>query len=306
MFANPQAPEPNATVIGLDNHAGTGALASSSADVGGSWSEIGGGTSYQRTGGGIIRNPGSTDGAFKFARLGSSNQAAIYARATLYAYGGGAVDRRGILLRYTDASNYTVLFLSTGTDNSKSLLFWAVKAGVIVLAQATTLPGYVGDWDCSIAIAADGSGLVAATGDGGSVTRLLGWPANSDLATGGTLATGGFGLAHQLVSGTYIQGSWTNVEFRSLTGSTINDAVIFPGRSAILSHDNALRYDSAGTSLGEIGRYQGDRLTVPAGASSRIAILDGRVAPGSTDNNLDQFTADVSLIPRVVDVPEPA
>ena len=313
MFSNPQMPEPNETVIGLQQSSGSGNLASSTAAVGGTWSEIGGGTSYQYSAAKLARDPGTTDAAFKFARIGSSSQAAIYAEATISSLGGltGGSEYRGLLLRYVDTSNYLAIFIATGTDGAQTLLAWSVKAGAATLLGATQLQPAgtsIGVWNLRAAVTAAGTGLVVATAKTNSaITKTIGWAASADLATGGTLASGGFGLAHRLLTTPFLPGSWwSDLEFRSLTASMIDDAVIFPSRSVILTHDNALRYDSAGSSLGEIGRYQGDRLTVPAGTSSRIVVLDGRVAPGATDSNLDTLSIDLSLIPRVVDVPEPS
>ncbi len=308
MFANPQIPESNDAVIGLDN--GTlpgGTLNGTAATVGGNWSEIGGVSGFERTGPGnmgtIARSPASNDAAMKFARIGTSTQGPIYAScsfgALLAGYGGVSIG--GLLVRYTDANNYAVASIVTAGNGAQTLAFWVYKAGALVLNQMVALPSVSNSWGISLAINSNGSGIVAAAS--GSTVRSVSWPANSDLATG-TLSSGGFGLAHRVTAQT-MSDLWGTPQFRSLTNTTIEDAVIFPSRSAILTHATALRYDSAGNSLGEIGRYQGDRLTVPAGSSSRIAILDGRVAPGSADNNLDTLSMELSLIPRVVDVPEP-
>ncbi len=308
MFANPQIPESNEAVIGLDN--GTlpgGTLNGTAATIGGNWSEIGGVSGFERTGPGnlgtIYRSPASNDAAMKFARIGTSTQGPIYASCSFGAaasgYGGASIG--GLLVRYTDANNYAVASIVTAGNGAQTLAFWVYKAGALVLNQMVALPSVSNSWGISLAINSDGSGI--ATANSGSTVRSVSWPANSDLATG-TLSSGGFGLAHRVTAQT-MSDLWGTPQFRSLTNTTIEDAVIFPSRSAILTHATALRYDSAGNSLGEIGRYQGDRLTVPAGSSSRIAILDGRVAPGSADNNLDTLSMELSLIPRVVDVPEP-
>ncbi|MBN8867518.1 MAG: hypothetical protein J0H98_08185 [Solirubrobacterales bacterium] len=324
MFANPQAPEPNEAVIGLGIASGSGSLAGSAATVGGNWSEIGGGTSYQRSGGRISRTVTTTDAAPKFARLGAAAQGPIWCQMALSPYAvwlpaDPTWELRGAVVRYTDASNYVFIgqsFSRSGSLDSlrfsRSLFLMAVKAGstIINVSQPADTYGLSGsegdDAVLTFGIASNGAVLASLTNPGSGTSAVLGYPANADLSSG-TLSSGGFGAASQfLAAGSGSRGEWGSVEFRSMANVPIDDAVIFPGRAAILSHDNALRYNAAGDSLGEIGRYQGDRLLLPPGASSRIVVLDGRVPPGSADNNLDICSIDVSVIPRVVDMPEPA
>ena len=153
----------------------------------------------------------------------------------------------------------------------------ALHKGVVPPAASLQEPAM--RWQPAEPVATTPTGSGGLSAISGSDIRWVSWAANSDLATGGALASGGFGIAHRATTAAGDLSTWQNLEFRSLTSTVVDDAVIFPGRSAILSHDNALRYNSAGDTLGEIGRYQGDRLMIPAGASSRIAILDGRVQP---------------------------
>lgn len=96
-----------------------------------------------------------------------------------------------------------------------------------------------------------------------------------------------------------------------VTADAPPDLVLASGRNAILTNDRALRTSADGTAIGDIGRYEGDRLLIPCsgkeGKLARIAVMDHRVDPdNAADSNLDTLSYTLTVIPRVLDVPEPA
>jgi hypothetical protein len=300
--------------------AAASALATRTAQAGGSWSGTGS-TDFSANPSGsssASRTPAANDTALwggRFARLGSGTAAGVQAigRMDNTAPPGTAVTSRTYFLtRYTDTNNFAfggvIYFAATG---QVFLHVGKRKAGVTT-TLGTAVMSIAGVWgDCDFRVLADGT--IQASFSNGTILGSITTTPDADLATGGTLATGGYGIYHEAIGSGFAlgKGLFTGFTVRSVvTADAPPDLVLASGRKAFITHDRSLRQSADGTAVGEIGRYEGDRLLVPCagpeGRSLRWSVLDSRVDPdNAADSNLDTLTGQLTVIPRVTDVPEP-
>jgi hypothetical protein len=300
------------------------ALSGRTAQLGGNWSGTGSATDFSTysTGAGATRSPSATEAlwAGRFARLGVGTQAGINISGDVDSESKALsasvtfTDYRYFITRYTDANNFVyagIIWISNAGTPGRVLVIGKRVAGVTTtIASKSLAVGANERKTLSFTVLADGSTSVSYGTD--TLTALP----DSQLATGGVRETGGYGIYHgRTWTGT--PGFLAPIAFLSptirsiVTSDAPPDLVLASGRKAFITHDRSLRQSADGTVVGEIGKYEGDRLLVPCsgpeGRSVRWALLDSRVDPdNAADSNLDTLTGQLTVIPRVTDVPEPS
>lgn len=306
-------------------------LAGRVAQLGGTWSGTGAATDFSAftSGAAVNRDPATTDSAAwggRFARLGTGTQAGVQMSCLYSTYprnlGLTAKDKAYLITRYTDTNNFVfagVWWNAGPAVPTAYLLIGKRKAGVETTLAIKSIPVQeYGGGNLTLVVLADGTATATMSKDSFGWNHTVSCPADTDLATGGPLATGGYGIYHELWwTGTRPDTSVFKSTFYSptirsvVTSDAPRDLVLASGRKAFITSDRSLRQSADGTAVGEIGKYEGDRLLVPCagpeGKSLRWAVLDSRVDPdNAADSNLDTLTGQLTVIPRVTDVPEPS
>lgn len=304
------------------NKAATGSLNGKAALVGGIWAtQSGSGPDWSASPGSEWMErkaayPGVVTGQERTTLLGTGTAAGIQGKCDLFSrmqfYPPGFTGIfAGVVARYVSATSYVAIgqydrqaWVGDGFDgtNFVALVF---NSGTLVASDSMLVAkdrfGQVGFLTWNI----DTAGNLQATLDiDGEQTGSLAL-SHASLATGGTLATGRYGLRHTVDGVGGGSSAWANVEFRAYTTLSEPDAVIYPARNLLVNSDTALREDPSGNSLGLVGQYQGDRLTLPPGKTSKVAVLHTAVA-GHREDSIPAITGDLTFIPRVVDLPEPS
>lgn len=289
--------------------AGT-ALNSRAAPSGGSWATSGATTDFaaaDHTVGGELeaRSTTADTGQGRFAILGSTNIAAcevsfVTALSAQPDFSSGQLNQ-GVIARWTDSSNYCVLWLSRTTTYHALFITTFVASGISLL--------------CTTYLTAPPSGtfmrlIVYATGFAvGQLTDTAGNPLaqvtgySSALATGGALASGKPGFADFTA---YTGGSTTTRYYDNFQVSTPSPepVVLNSTRSMQFRYDGVIRYDSGGTFLGQPPSYRGSRVTFPPG-TSRVAVAARRVNldVAVDDNVVDSTSVMVGTRDRGLVVP---
>lgn len=137
---------------------------------------------------------------------------------------------------------------------------------------------------------------------------VLGWPAmagqDTDLATGGPLASGYPGIVDEQLSATAATRIYDN-----FTAYTPNiDASIQASQSVEIRDDRVLQEDLAGTSLLPVTKYEGSYLKIPpAGKEKRISeiiVKSSRGVPNYlNDSAIDDLSARLYYTPRYLNIP---
>jgi hypothetical protein len=292
-------------------------LAGRTAQLGGNWS--GSGTTdftYNSTVQAVWRDVSTYDASLwsgRFARLGTGTQAGVSLSSQIESSGPGLgyTQRSYLIARYVDANNFVFAGILYFKSSGVVLLHVGKRQGgtTTTLGSASVSLSAL-NAQCDLVVLTDGT--VQASLNGGALGSVTTTP-DAALATGGALQTGGYGIyAEAVASGSGAARSrFNSFTVRSVvTSDAPPDLVLASGRKAFITHDRSLRQSTDGTAVGEIGRYEGDRLLVPCagpeGRSLRWSVLDSRVDPdNAADSNLDTLTGQLTVIPRVTDVPEP-
>jgi hypothetical protein len=310
--------------VGEDHFSSTtsgNALNARVAPTGGTWATSGAATDFafydtdgmSVTGEGVQRST-TSDASHRFGILGSTNYTDVAAsvRAQYTTVGSGIVTQ-GLILRWTDSSNYIrVSFLHTTTTHT--LIINELVAGVsTTVATSSAWPAGLAAagafWE--IRCSASSSGLMRAevislgsSGAPATGTAVLSVSGQtSTAATGGTLATGKPGIID------INTGSAARRDFDDLyVWVPPADAALFGSQSLEVRHDRVVREDSAGAIWSTVSNYQGDYLLVPpAGAEARTlrAIVKAtRGEPDQFDNAIDDISARLFVTPRFLVVPD--
>lgn len=315
-----------------------GVLTGKAALVGGTWSGAGDADDFNVSGSGSVsRIPAAVDvsstandptGTFsggktgRYERLGAGVVAGGSVECDVDApssTNGTITERRGVMARYTDTNNLVLGFLDHDHRSNGEYLYlvnayykkeggaWKLLRGAV--APPLT-PGAI--YRLILTINTDGSGSIALM-SGSTTVALNTWKATADLATGGKLASGGYGIYHE-VSGSLpsnYSNTFDNFTVREFTSPT-TDAVVYANRDLRIRWDKAVREASDGSgAFSDVGLYGGDRLLVPhsgrEGRPVRFAILTSRGQPETEeDTQADDMKATLTIIPRVTEVPEAA
>ena len=265
-----RAVTPTAAVSGRDQFTSTtagNALNARVAPVGGTWATSGDATDYafsdDLSGENVKRSAGSgTNG--RFAILGATVPTDTQVEALVYHDAGSAAlalnsaCQFGVIARWVDSSNYlrAVLYFDKDTFGLTTTQFAVVRvvAGVSSgMGFKYLVPGgSTEDTWYAIRLVAYANGRVVAqllNSDKTSVLATLD-SSHSDLATGGTLDNGGFGLYDRNTSTTGTINRYFD-DF-AVYIPTPPDAAIFASQSLEIRHDAAERENSTGTGWGRV------------------------------------------------------
>ena len=263
----------------------------------------------------LIRNQGSDTNANsgRYARVGVQTLAGIDISAKVFAPG---VDtsHNGLFVRWTDANNWLMAryrTIQTGyfTSQKQLQLFKRVAGTVTTLATygvdvgfSDITSGPIVTGMNSLNIQVDTSGRVLVSSNGETVISVT----DSDLATGGTLATGGYGIYHANTGTANTNDKWDDLSVRGVTSATLVNPALYSSRTLNLTHQEALSASSAGTVNNPTPITEGNYLRLrPAtrnSDTSRIVVRARRedVDAGFADTGLtDKVTATVKATPRV-------
>lgn len=232
------------------------ALSATTAPRGGAWAEAGDIDDWTLYGGDYVyRAPAAADaavGSGQYGILGTTSIDDVLITGVLSVFGSNSLatgnTRFGVFLRYVDTNNWVGLmveptYIAAGVYHWGSAIYKKV-AGVLTLLDSDAIPGgqlsNPGEYrDLDVAIRATREGDVTASLTDGSETVTLQVAADANIATGGALATGKFGIYHgttiagaptgtthgakcQLFEATAIGGTASNLNFTDENGP-LND-----------------------------------------------------------------------------------
>lgn len=267
----------------------------------------------------IIRSAVSDSSQYngRYLRCGSSTLISAQASVDVLTLGGFAPPAgitMGLILRYTDVNNWLMARLETfvsGGGSTKTSFALVKSVGGVTTASAgsgiyVAYPIY--GWR-TITASVDASGnAVAQYGvRGGTVSETRTFVADTDLATAGALATGGYGIYDSYTASTGSTRYYDNFMVSTLaTTATVLNPAINSGYGLDLKHNTALTDNSTGTSTGTTPIRQGNYPKLPPatrnGLKSRVVVRARR-----DDNDLgladsgtsDTMTASLTVTPRV-------
>lgn len=206
--------------------------------------------------------------------------------------------QRGIYCRWTDANNHLRAYCITtsGVITATRVLVVKVVASVsTTICTLDTNEDYTQTVNLKLDVTAGGRFRVVATINGNAYSKEGSDP---DLATGGTLATGKFGLYDY--NNPSVAATRTYDNFRA--NSPAFDAALFASKKAQVRNNTALRQDAAGTAWSRPGSYRGDYLKVPPashGGTVRMIVKASRSIPeAGADTGIDDITAQLTVTPR--------
>lgn len=197
--------------------------------------------------------------------------------------------RSGVVARYVNSSNMLELNL-----NGTTLEFRKRIAGVVTTLVSLVNQSVEANQWYTLRLYVDAQGRVFCWWGlrGASFGSPLIVTQDSDLATGGTLATGDVGFADEYGLATAVTRNYDNFAAWVPT----RDAVVFAGRSAELRTDGMFREDSTGAGSGPISSQRGDLLRVPpAGLEGRPAELFVKASRGDLDQLPDNGIDDIAV-----------
>jgi hypothetical protein len=243
--------------------------------------------------------------AGRFARVGNLTAAACSLRARITGFQ-LATTSAGLFCRYVDSNNYLLVrlvYVFGLFPVSKVELVKRVAGTFTVIGTngSTFLPAWIDGWN-DVEVSVDTTGQ--ATVKIGSTTNIN--LTDSDLATGGTLATGGFGVYHANTAAAPNGEVFDNVEVSGLTSATLTNPVVFSSRTVDLTHQAAVSASSDGTKMNRTPIVEGNYLKLPPSTRNldkhRIVVRARRndVDAGFADTGLDDdLTATVKATPKV-------
>lgn len=204
----------------------------------------------------------------------------------------------GLLARYTNTSNFLVLTINP----TSNLALWKVVGGTPSLVKNSY--GYFGavNFVHKLRLEVDANGAFRAYWQDG----LIFSGTDSDLATGGPLASGRRGLFDYHPTATSTTRNYD--DFQALATPSPN-MPLYSGRSCEIAHDHAIREASTGTNWAPMARYRGRRLFIPpagpAGLKTRLVLKDRRtdVDGGVADSADTARSATLYVTPRYLVVP---
>lgn len=258
----------------------------------------------------------------QYARLGTGVRGLVTVQADVQLWQrpvSGANGRFGVFARYVDTNNWLMLVFDalaaatwiSGTATWQLKLYKRVAGTVTALplglyfVNSPSSPGFIVQ---NILLQVDTAGRCAAVVRNGSENGpgvfLGGTPADSDLASGGALDDGGYGLYDAWISATGYTRYYKN--FKVTVPPT--DAAIYAGKHFEISAARARREFNTGD-WNDV-TPQGDLLWVPpAGRDKRTLrwiALASRSPFGGPNAVIDDTSAQMFITPQYIDVPEPS
>jgi hypothetical protein len=270
----------------------------------------------------VNRNPTVTDGLAagdgRWERLGTGTRAGVMIVADLYGpvnyppMTGSYTDQVSVHARWVDKNNNLRCGIGRIGGNYTFFIAKAVSGNFTTLAQTSVT---VGLYPKIVFVALeDGSGgayLFNCSYPGGPQTlvSIIGFSGDADLATGGTLQTGGYGLHHRLI-GTPSAGLMgvanSFAAYGASTTSLPPDAVGYPSRQLELGPNSIKRRSKDGVAYGRVGKYVGGYLRVNPNLTNRFFVSMSRGNPreGGVDGGIDDISARLYYTPRYLVVPD--
>lgn len=223
----------------------------------------------------------------------------------------------GVIARWTDISNYHGAWLRWNHALQRWDLYMATTvAGSVVASKTAVLSTVTGGptrinaggifrwYRLTMAVYASGFAY-AQIEDGsganpGAVYASVRYSA-SQLATGGSRASGKVGIADQHAGTTPVIRGYSGVYVFTPDAEPV---VVYSGRQFQARWDGAIRQDSTGTYTGQPPSYNGNRFLLPPG-TSRVAVKARRqdVDVVADDNIADSTSVQVAYTPRYLVVP---
>lgn len=301
----PIAPEP-----GLQDFAArdefnqsSGNLNGVTAAVGGAWTTSGATTDFAvNSTSKTVQRSTTSDSGFRFARIGSAST--IVVRADMKTSDASVSGRLGVLARYVDANNYLLAYVSPALG---TVTLNAVVGGVATVTRTEDLRYQITSdaWHTVQLYAdSDGRALVWVWPQGGSKgDPLIAW-VDTEIATGGDIATGAVGIIDSGLAAS--ARDYDN--FAAWVPEP--DAVIHAGRSLRLHTFGADRENSGGASYGPVNYISGDlpRLPPPGleGMPVELLIKASTGNIGSLDSASASLDVQVVYRPSYLFVPDGA
>jgi hypothetical protein len=281
----------------------SGTLGGKTLPVGGTWSASGSatGATVNSTLHMAARStaPGGEGDHFERAGTGTWTDVAVQADVVGDPAGALAPLNHGVFARYTNTSNYLRLTLVSSGPGS-------LRLAKVVAGSATTLMDVnLGTVAAAARLAGESFRLILTVSSAGRWVAFLDGDyvdtgIDTDLATGGTLASGGAGIFEN-TSGALATTQTRYDNFAVWVPS--RDATVFASQSLEVRHDRVIRENSSGGVWQRPASYLGDYLRVPpSGAearSIRAIVKMSRSVPGyGPDSGTDDLSAKLFAIYR--------
>lgn len=261
----------------------------------------------------LVRNQGG-DSALtsgRFARVGNLTASAVSAGAIVYMRDVETMTA-GIFVRYVDSSNFLLVRLRrysiglTGPANRVELVkrVSGTNTTLGIYGSAFSPAWVAGGNLLSISVDNVGNAVVTLQTIAGALTAIN--VSDADLATGGALASGGFGLYHANTGSASADDRFDNFYVTSISSAVLVNPVINSGRGFDLTHNAALSDSADGSRQNPTPLVEGGYLMLhPATRAltdSRIVVRARRndIDGGFVDTGLtDDLTTTVKATPRV-------
>lgn len=269
-----------------------GALNAKTLPVGGTWATSGSATDLAVETAGHTAQKTAVSESFRYAIAGATNftNVAVQADVKTSAYSGGL--SQAVIARWTDSSNFLRAGITAGrTGPLQDVFITKVVAGAatILFEHDSSLNYPVNTWTTiRLVISATGQWLLFVYPQG-TTPVLVGGGADTDLATGGTLATGKPGFLDINNAATACTRNYDNFA----TWAPVLDAVAFSGQAAEFRSADAVRYDSTGVYTGRPPINGGARFFLPpAGDQNRTTRIAARLRRNDISFEVDDQIAD--------------
>lgn len=284
----------------------SGAIAGDSLAVGGTWTGAGDADDFSVAGGVATRTAVSDSGVtYPNARIITASTPtltnAVVEVDCMASVAGGFI---GLVARYVDVNNFFGAFLVT---HASSTIVWVqgVIGGVHTYIGDTTIlvKGRPSSTNTRLRLVVTATGAWAITAYEADSRGLLDEASGSysQLATGGTLASGKVGLIDYWNTATASTRTYDN--FIAYAGAP--DSVPFASRNALVTSSAALRQDTGGTAYGKIADYRGPLFAIPAantGSTCRLMVKASRTNYGA-DPAIDDIGLKLAHTPQYLQVP---
>jgi hypothetical protein len=326
----PTIPDPQLGTVYDAFNQSAGALAGKTSDIGAAtWSGAGDADDFNVDGSGRAYRSAVSDAdnnTGRYERVGSGTATSVIVEGhvdlpAFTAVASGVGSRHGYFARYTDTNNWVALIVELSASGSPGNYifkreFKLLKRKTGTVTTLATLTDYMQDL---VKVVTDGvvpaGGFdfhleINTSGDARGVINgsVLSPSTDSDLATGGTLQTGGYGEYDAYVNTVAATRYFTYISITA-PGTSTPEAVIFANQTVEFRSDDTIRPDSGGTVYGRPRQPRAARFYLPEAGdknrSTRIAVKARRndVIAEADDNVADGQTSTVMATPRYIHVP---
>lgn len=275
----------------------SGNLTGKTLPVGGTWAGAGDADDFtiNTTTHAARRDAPGADTDYRFGLAGTGTLAGVAVSASVTASSATDGSASGVFCRYVDVNNFAgVLWPANGQPQFNKRLSGTVTT---TITDGPTLP-------------VNGQGVVAMTIDAGGrwavyaalnqgTPRLVASGQDADFVTGGTLASGRYGIIDEDFTGASNAREVDNFA----VWAPVADAAMFASQSLEIRYDRVVREDSSGTLWLTPSKYVGDYLRVPASGAeartTRVIVKASRNIPGEgADSGTDDISARLFVTPR--------